>query len=54
MQLLFAMDGWSSVESDGVTTQLAAGRIVVLPAEGVEYVLRGKGEVIRIAQSSGT
>jgi mannose-6-phosphate isomerase len=54
MQLLFAMDGWSSVESDGVTTQLAAGRIVVLPAEGVEYVLRGKGEVIRIAQPSGT
>jgi mannose-6-phosphate isomerase len=53
MQLLFAMDAVSSVESDVGMTKLEAGRIVVLPAEGVEYALRGGGEVIRIAQPSG-
>jgi mannose-6-phosphate isomerase len=52
MQLLFAMEEGSSVESDAGTTKLEAGRIVVLPAEGVKYGLRGKGEVIRIAQPS--
>ena len=50
MQMLFAMGEGSSVESDAGATRLEPGRIVVLPAEGVEYVLRGSGEVIRIAQ----
>lgn len=50
MQMLFAMGEGSSVESDAGTTRLEPGRIVLLPAEGVEYVLRGTGEVIRIAQ----
>jgi hypothetical protein len=30
--------------------KLEAGRIVLVPAEGIEYELRGDGEVIRIAQ----
>ncbi len=30
---------------------LKPGRLVVLPAEGVAYTLRGKGDVIRIAQA---
>ena len=50
MQMLFAMGEGSSVESDAGTTRLEPGRIVLLPDEGVEYVLRGSGEVIRIAQ----
>ena len=50
MQMLFAMSEGSSVESNAGTTRLEPGRIVLLPAEGVEYVLRGVGEVIRIAQ----
>jgi mannose-6-phosphate isomerase len=32
--------------------RLAAGRVVVLPAEGQEYRLGGSGEVVRIAVSS--
>jgi mannose-6-phosphate isomerase len=50
MQMLFALGEGSSVESYAGTLRLELGRIVVLPAEGIEYVLRGKGEVIRIAQ----
>jgi mannose-6-phosphate isomerase len=50
MQLLFAMDDGLSVESEAGVIGLVPGRIVVLPAEGIEYALRGQGEVIRIAQ----
>ena len=50
MQMLFAMGEGSSVESDAGAMRLEPGRIVVLPAEGIEYVLRGSGKVIRVAQ----
>jgi mannose-6-phosphate isomerase len=53
MQMLFATEAGASVKSDAGTMKLEAGRIVLLPAEGVEYVLRGRGEVIRIAQPRG-
>jgi mannose-6-phosphate isomerase len=50
MQMLFALGDGATVEGDGGSVRLEAGRVVVLPAEGVEYGLRGSGEVIRIAQ----
>jgi len=50
MQMLFATEDGLSVASDGGVVKLEAGRIVLLPAEGVEYEVRGEGEVIRIAQ----
>ena len=50
MQMLFALGEGSLVESDAGTVRLEPWRIVVLPAEGIEYVLRVRGEVIRIAQ----
>jgi mannose-6-phosphate isomerase len=50
MQMLFALAEGASVESSAGVTQLEPWRIVILPAVGIEYALRGKGEVIRIAQ----
>jgi mannose-6-phosphate isomerase len=50
MQMVFALGDGATVESEGGSVQLEAGRVVVLPAERVEYGLRGSGEVIRIAQ----
>jgi hypothetical protein len=50
MQMLFALGEGASVESAAGSMTLDAWRVVVLPAEGVEYSLRGAGEVIRIAQ----
>jgi mannose-6-phosphate isomerase len=52
MQMLFALNDGSSVESNAGATKLEAGQIVVLPGEGMEYALRGRGDVIRIAQPS--
>ena len=49
MQMLFALGEGSSVESDAGSSRLEPGRIMLLPAEDVEYRLRGRGEVIRIA-----
>jgi mannose-6-phosphate isomerase len=49
MQMLFALGEGSSVESDAGSSRLEPGRIMLLPAEDVEYMLRGRGEVIRIA-----
>jgi mannose-6-phosphate isomerase len=50
MQMLFALGEGASVESAAGSVVLDPWRVVVLPAEGVEYSLRGTGEVIRIAQ----
>jgi len=50
MQMLFALGEGVSVESDAGVVSLDPWRVLVLPAEGVEYSLRGAGEVIRIAQ----
>jgi mannose-6-phosphate isomerase len=50
MQMLFALGEGASVESAAGSVRLDPWRVVVLPAEGVEYALRGAGEVIRIAQ----
>ena len=50
MQMLFALGEGASVESGAGSVKLDPWRVVVLPAEGVEYALRGAGEVIRIAQ----
>ena len=50
LQMLFAMDEGSWVESEEGSTPLEPGCVVVLPAESVAYALRGAGEVIRIAQ----
>jgi mannose-6-phosphate isomerase len=50
MQMLFALSEGASVESVAGSVPLDPWRVVVLPAEGVEYSLRGTGEVIRIAQ----
>ena len=50
MQMLFALGEGASVESAAGSVRLDPWRVVVLPAEGVEYALRGVGEVIRIAQ----
>jgi mannose-6-phosphate isomerase len=51
MQMLFALGEGAVVESDLGSTRLEAGAIVLLPAEGVEYAVRG--DVIRIAQPLG-
>jgi mannose-6-phosphate isomerase len=50
LQMLFALSAGAWVRSGTVTTPLAPGCIVVLPAEGISYTLHGAGEVIRIAQ----
>jgi mannose-6-phosphate isomerase len=50
MQILFALSEGASVEGAAGSVPLDPWRVVVLPAEGVEYSLRGAGEVIRIAQ----
>lgn len=50
LQMLFALGEGASVEGAEGSTKLDPWRVVVLPAEGVEYALRGAGEVIRIAQ----
>lgn len=50
MQMLFALGEGASVESLAGSIKLDPWRVVVLPAEGVEYALRGAGEVIRISQ----
>jgi len=50
MQMLFALGEGVSVESEAGSVGLDPWRVMVLPAEGVEYSLRGAGEVIRIAQ----
>jgi mannose-6-phosphate isomerase len=46
MQMLFALGEGASVGD----VALDPWRVVVVPTEGVEYALRGVGEVIRIAQ----
>lgn len=46
MQMLFALGEGLSVSG----VKLDPWRVLVLPAEGVEYSVRGVGEVIRIAQ----
>jgi mannose-6-phosphate isomerase len=53
MQMLFALADGLSVESDAGATPLEAGWVVLLPREDVEYRLRGRGEVIRIAEPAG-
>ena len=50
LQMLFATEKGCWVESNEGRTPLEPGCVVVLPAEGVEYGVRGAGEVIRIAQ----
>jgi mannose-6-phosphate isomerase len=50
MQMLFALSEGVSVEGEADVVSLDPWRVLVLPAEGVEYALRGAGEVIRIAQ----
>jgi mannose-6-phosphate isomerase len=50
MQMLFALGEGVSVEGETGAVSLDPWRVLVLPAEGVEYSLRGAGEVIRIAQ----
>ena len=50
MQMLFALGEGVSVEGDAGAARLDPWRVLVLPAEGVEYSLRGAGDVIRIAQ----
>jgi len=50
MQMLFALGEGASVESGAGSMKLDPWRVVVLPSEGVEYALRGAGEVIRISQ----
>jgi mannose-6-phosphate isomerase len=50
MQMLFALSEGSSIESATSVMQLDPWCIVILPSEGIEYALRGNGEVIRIVQ----
>ena len=50
MQMLFALAEGIFVQSEWGATPLTPGSIMVLPAEGTEYALRGVGDVIRIAQ----
>jgi mannose-6-phosphate isomerase len=50
LQMLFALSDGAYVVSNGSATPLTPGRIVILPAEGIDYSLHGTGEVIRIAQ----
>jgi hypothetical protein len=47
--MLFALGKGVSVEGLAGSVGLDPWRVLVLPAEGVEYSLRGAGEVIRIA-----
>lgn len=49
MRMLFAKEEGTSVEGAAGTVSLKPGSIVVLPAEGAEYALRGVGDVIMIA-----
>jgi mannose-6-phosphate isomerase len=49
MQMLFALGEDVSVESEAGSVGLDAWRVMVLPAEDVEYAVRGVGDVIRIA-----
>lgn len=50
MQMLFALGEGASVEGASGAVPLDPWRIVVLPSEGIDYMLHGKGDVIRIAQ----
>jgi mannose-6-phosphate isomerase len=50
MQMLFALGEGVSAEGEAGSVGLDPWRVMVLPAEGVEYSVRGVGEVIRIAQ----
>ena len=50
LHMLFALTEGATVESADTSTPLMPGRIVLLPAEGIDYALAGAGEVIRIAQ----
>jgi hypothetical protein len=50
MQMLFALSEGVSVEGEAGAMSLDPWSVLVLPAEGVDYSLRGAGEVIRIAQ----
>ncbi|WP_158786028.1 type I phosphomannose isomerase catalytic subunit [Granulicella sp. L46] len=50
MQMLFALGEGVLVDGAERLVGLDPWRVLVLPAEGVEYSLRGVGEVIRIAQ----
>jgi mannose-6-phosphate isomerase len=50
LQMVFALSEGSAIESANGITPLPPGRIIILPAEGIEYALSGEGEVIRIAQ----
>jgi mannose-6-phosphate isomerase len=50
MQMLFALGEGVSVEGEAGAVGLDPWRVTVLPGEGVEYSVRGVGEVIRIAQ----
>jgi mannose-6-phosphate isomerase len=50
MQMLFALCSGATVSDASSETLLEPWRIVVLPAEGLEYRLGGEGDVIRIRQ----
>ena len=50
MQMLFALSEDVAVISERGSTLLLPWHVLLLPAEGVEYSLRGAGQVIRIAQ----
>jgi mannose-6-phosphate isomerase len=50
LQMLFALSQGAFVEGGDNTSPLTPGRIIILPAEGIDYSLHGAGEVIRIAQ----
>jgi mannose-6-phosphate isomerase len=50
MQMLFALGEGVLVDGETGVVPLDPWRVLVLPAEGVAYSLRGVGEVIRIAQ----
>jgi mannose-6-phosphate isomerase len=52
MQMVVALgEGCAVVSAAGESTPLPAGWVVVLPAAGTKYWLRGAGEVVRIAQA---
>jgi len=50
LQMLFALSDGTIVEGGGSVMPLTPGRIAILPAEGIDYSLRGAGKVIRIGQ----
>ena len=50
MQMLFALGEGVLVNGETGVVPLDPWRVLVLPAEGVEYSLNGAGEVLRIAQ----